>query len=252
MFDLWYFGVIFFSQYANYINIKNIVYSIDFEYFCGKFLEFLFYMLVKMTQKLKELYSNLGLPESILNSVAGAAVIGLGDDADDAAITARANEKGIADMLKAYQSHADRVRTNAEKANKGKNNAENGESNDETPSWFKTYMDGQSDVQQKLLDRIAALESAQATEAFDAMVTRVGKELNLTDPMLDLCRTGLSSDMDEKTIKDKLGAAKKVLVDNGVKFEDKLSSADESSRRQAEIEAARAWAKEHAAKNSED
>ena len=252
MFDLWYFGVIFFSQYANYVNIKNIVYSIDFEYFCGKFLEFLFYMLVKMTQKLKELYSNLGLPESILNSVAGAAVIGLGDDADDAAITARANEKGIADMLKAYQSHADRVRTNAEKANKGKNNAENGESNDETPSWFKTYMDGQSDVQQKLLDRIAALESAQATEAFDAVVTRVGKELNLTDPMLDLCRTGLSSDMDEKTIKDKLGAAKKVLVDNGVKFEDKLSSADESSRRQAEIEAARAWAKEHAAKNSED
>ena len=70
-----------------------------------------------MTQKLKELYSNLGLPESILNSVAGAAVIGLGEDADDAAITARANEKGIADMLKAYQSHADKVRTDAKKAN---------------------------------------------------------------------------------------------------------------------------------------
>lgn len=209
-------------------------------------------MLVKMTQKLKELYSNLGLPESILNSVAGAAVIGLGEDADDAAITARANEKGIADMLKAYQSHADSVRTNAKKANKGKNNAEDGESNDETPSWFKTYMDGQSEVQQKLLDRIAVLESAKATEAFDAVVARVGKELNLSGSMLDLCRTGLSSDMDEKTIKDKLGAAKKVLADNGVHFEEKLSSTDESSRRQAEIEAARAWAKEQVAKNSEN
>jgi hypothetical protein len=209
-------------------------------------------MLVKMTQKLKELYSNLGLPESILNSVAGAAVIGLGEDADDAAITARANEKGIADMLKAYQSHADSVRTNAKKANKGKNNAEDGESNDETPSWFKTYMDGQSEIQQKLLDRIAVLESAKATEAFDAIVARVGKELNLSGSMLDLCRTGLSSDMDEKTIKDKLGAAKKVLADNGVHFEEKLSSTDESSRRQADIEAARAWAKEQVAKNSEN
>lgn len=209
-------------------------------------------MLVKMTQKLKELYSNLGLPESILNSVAGAAVIGLGDDADDAAITARANEKGIADMLKAYQSHADSVRTNAKKANQGKNNAEDGKSNDETPSWFKTYMDSQSEVQQKLLDRIAVLESAKATEAFDAVVARIGKELNLSGSMLDLCRTGLSSDMDEKTIKDKLGAAKKVLADNGVHFEEKLSSTDESSRRQAEIEAARAWAKEQVAKNSEN
>lgn len=209
-------------------------------------------MLVKMTQKLKELYSNLGLPETILNSVAGAAVIGLGEDADDAAITARANEKGIADMLKAYQSHADSVRTNAKKAIKGKNNADDGESNDETPSWFKTYMDSQSEVQQKLLDRIAVLESAKATEAFDVMVSRVGKELNLSGSMLDLCKTGLSSDMDEKTIKDKLGAAKKVLADNGVHFEEKLSSTDESSRRQAEIEAARAWAKEQVAKNSEN
>lgn len=209
-------------------------------------------MLVKMTQKLKELYSNLGLPETILNSVAGAAVIGLGEDADDAAITARANEKGIADMLKAYQSHADSVRTNAKKAIKGKNNADDGGSDDETPSWFKTYMEGQSDVQQKLLDRIAALESAQATEAFDAMVARVGKELHLEGSMLDLCRTGLSSDMDEKTVKDKLGAAKKVLADNGVHFEEKLSSTDESSRRQADIEAARAWAKEQVAKNAEN
>ena len=58
--------------------------------------------------------------------------------------------------------------------------------------------------------------------------------------------------MDEKTIKDKLGAAKKVLADSGVRFEERLSSADESSRRQAEIEAARAWAKEQVAKNSEN
>lgn len=209
-------------------------------------------MLVKMTQKLKELYSNLGLPETILNSVAGAAVIGLGEDADDAAITARANEKGIADMLKAYQSHADSVRTNAKKATKGKNNGEDGESNDETPSWFKAYMEVQNEDKQKLLDRIAVLESAKATEAFDAMVTRIGKELHLEGSMLDLCRTGLSSDMDEKTVKDKLGAAKKVLADNGVHFEEKLSSTDESSRRQAEVEAARAWAKEQVAKNSEN
>ena len=209
-------------------------------------------MLVKMTQKLKELHSNLGLPELVLNSVAEVAKIGLPEDADDAAITARASEKSIVDMLKAFQSHADSVRTNAKKANKGKNNADDGESNDETPAWFKSYMDNQSEVQQKLLDRIAVLESAKATEAFDAVVARIGKELNLEGPMLDLCKPGLSSDMDEKTIKDKLGAAKKVLADSGVRFEERLSSTDESSRRQAEIEAARAWAKEQVAKNSEN
>lgn len=209
-------------------------------------------MLVKMTQKLKELYSNLGLPESILNSVAGAAVIGLSEDADDDVIAARASEKGIADMLKAYQSHADSVRTNAKKANKGKNNDDDGESDKDAPSWFKSYTDGQNEIQQKLLDRIAALESAKDAEAFDAIVSRVGKELHLEGAMLDLCKSGLSSDMDEKTIKDKLGAAKKVLVEGGVHFEEKLSSHDESSRRQAEIDAARAWVKEHAVKDSED
>lgn len=208
-------------------------------------------MLEKMTQKLKELYSNLGLPESILNSVAGAAVIGLSEDAADDVIAARASEKGIADMLKAYQSHADKVR-GGKKANKGKNNADDGESDEDAPSWFKSYTDGQNEIQQKLLDRIAALESAKETEAFDAIVSRVGKELHLEGAMLDLCKSGLSSDMDEKTIKDKLGAAKKVLVEGGVHFEEKLSSHDESSRRQAEIDAARAWAKEHAVKDSED
>ena len=208
-------------------------------------------MLVKMTQKLKELYSNLGLPESILNSVAGAAVIGLGEDADDAAITARASEKGIADMLKAYQSHADSVRTNAKKANKGKNNAEDGESNDETPSWFKTYMDSQSEVQQKLLDRIAVLESSKAAEAFDVMVSRVGKELNLEGPMLDLCKQGLSSDMDESAIKDKLGAAKKALSERGATFREQLTQQTSEAELQAQREEALKWAKEHEVKDAE-
>lgn len=209
-------------------------------------------MLEKVTLKLKELHSNLGLPESVLNSVAEVAKIGLPEDADDATITARLSEKCIVDMLKSFQSHADKIRTDAKKAKEEKNKDDNGKSDDDAPSWFKAYSDSQNEIQQKLLDRISVLESAKETEAFDARVSRVGKELNLEGSMLDLCKQGLSSDMDEKTIKDKLGAAKKALVDAGVRFEEKLSSADESSRRQSYVDDARAWAKEQVAKNSEN
>ena len=72
-------------------------------------------MINKMTKKLKELHSNLGCPETILTSVAKVAITGLADDADDAAITARANDESIVDMLKAFQSHVDTVRTAAKK-----------------------------------------------------------------------------------------------------------------------------------------
>lgn len=207
-------------------------------------------MLEQMTQKLKELYSDLGLPQSVLNSVAGFAVIGLPADADADVISSRASEKSVADMLKAFQSHADKVRTSSVKAKKDENKDDDGEPND-VPAYIKEILDAQKEMQQKLIDRIAVLEGASAAKDFDAMVSRIGKELHLEGPMLDLCKSGLSSDMDEKAIKDKLGAAKKVLLDNGVHFEEKVSASEESSRRQSEIEDARAWAKEHAKTSNE-
>ena len=63
-----------------------------------------------MTQRLKESYSHLGLPESVLNSVAKVAIIGLAEDVSDEDFDARVKDSSIEEMLKGFQSHADRVR----------------------------------------------------------------------------------------------------------------------------------------------
>lgn len=200
-----------------------------------------------MTQELKRLHSNLGLPESVLNSVASVAVMGLSEDADDSVISARAGEESISSMLKSFQSHADRVRS--KKVEPAKNKVE--EVADEVPSYFREYMESQEKIQKELRDELASLRSAKAVSEFNVMVDRVGKELGLEGSMLDLCRTGLSSDMDEVAVRNKLGASKKVLIDGGVKFEEKLSSQSIASRAQADLEEARAWVKSHSTKAEE-
>ena len=197
-------------------------------------------MLVRMTQELKRLYSNLGLPESILNSVASMAIIGMSEESDDAALSARAGEESVREMLKSFQSHVDKVRGKVKKVGSEKNKDEE---DDDVPSWFKTYEDRQLKAQTELLDKIKVLEGAAAARDFDSMVERVGQELGLKGAVLDLCKSGLSSDMDEVTVRNKLGASKKTLIDEGVHFEERLSPKNREAQNQAELEEARAWAK---------
>lgn len=206
-------------------------------------------MLVRMTQELKRLYSNLGLPESILNSVASVATVGMSSDADDAALSARAGEDSIREMLRSFQSHADKIRSDAKKVEPKKNKDD--DESDDVPSWFKSYEERQEKTQNELLEKIKVLEGAASAKDFESLVGRIGKDLGLNDAMLDLCKAGLSSDMDETAVRDKLGAVKKTFIENGVHFEERLSSQSAAARDQAELDAARAWAKENVVKTNE-
>ena len=207
-------------------------------------------MLVRMTQELKKLHSDLGLPETVLNSVAGFAIVGMSDESDDAAITARASEPSVREMLKSFQSHTDKIRTEAKKVAKEEN--KNEEVHDDVPSWFKSYEERQEKTQNELLEKIKTLEGEASEKNFSSMVSRIGKELGLEGAVLDLCSNGLSSDMDETAVRNKLGAAKKTLVDSGVKFEERLSTQSTAAQNAAELEAARAWAKENVVKTNEE
>lgn len=206
-------------------------------------------MINKMTKKLKELHSNLGCPETILTSVANVAIIGLADDADDAAITARANDKSIVDMLKAFQSHVDAVRTAAKKAKPGKTTVDEPDDelddDDKTPKYVKDILD----VIKKQGERIEAMENAKKTENFDSMVARVAKDLGIDDAVLDLVKPGLSSDMSDTAIKDKLGSVVKTLSERGAMFKESLTPQASEANEEAQREAAKKWVKEHEVKN---
>ena len=195
-----------------------------------------------MTQRLKESYSHLGLPESVLNSVAKVAIIGLAEDVSDEDFDARVKDSSIEEMLKGFQSHADRVR-GGKKVKEVKNkDVEVDDPEDDAPAWFKSYVDKSEADRKSLLDKIAALEGAESAKKFDSMVSSIASELGLSSSMLDLVRPGLSSDMDETAIRNKLGATKKALIENGVKFEEKVDPSD-TSREASYREDARAWCK---------
>ena len=65
--------------------------------------------------------------------------------------------------------------------------------------------------------------------------------------MLDLCKGSLSSDMDEKAIRDSLGAAQKKFIELGVKVEEgqQQRTKTEEAKEQAERKEAADWVKEH-------
>ena len=195
-----------------------------------------------MTQRLKESYSHLGLPESVLNSVAKVAIIGLAEDVSDEDFDARVKDSSIEEMLKGFQSHADRVRGKKVKDVKNKDVDVDEPEDDDAPAWFKSYVDKSEADRKSLLDKITALEGAESAKKFDSLVSSIASELGLSSSMLDLVRPGLSSDMDETAIRNKLGATKKALIENGVKFEEKVDPSD-TSREASYREDARAWCK---------
>jgi hypothetical protein len=204
----------------------------------------------KMAKELKKAYSNLGLPEDVLKSVAGMVIVGLAEDADDAAIAARAKESYVEEMLKSFQSHADKIRTEAKKATQEDKN-KGGEHNDDgVPQYIKDMLQAQKETNELLTKEIQSLKAANSKRSFDESVESIGKELGLTGELLGLCKAGLSTDSDEKAIRDHLGKAKKTLIDSGAKISDeasKLEHKDETDE-EAERKAAEEWVKQHAKK----
>lgn len=202
-----------------------------------------------MLSALKTRYSNLGLSDDQFNLVVPMAILGLSDDADEATIAARASESYISDMLKSMQSQADKIRTLEKRpkdepipSNKGGKQEPTGDGKmDEVLKLLKAQKDA-NDAMQK---RLEALEGAGKQKDFDSMVARVGSELKLSAAMLDLCKAGLSSDMDEKAVRDALGAKKKALIDEGVRFDEGGSAGNKGAQSQAEQSEAEEWVKQH-------
>ena len=210
-------------------------------------------MIQKMTKKLKELYSNYGLPENVLTSVAAVAINGLDDACTDDQLTERAKDSSVVDFLKSLQSHSDKIRTDALKAAKGKTkdveDPDPDKNKGEIPDYIQRLLDQQEKDRKELADRLAAIESANKTKDFDSMVSRLANEMGIDSVVLDLVKPGLSSDMDESAIKDKLGAAKKALSERGAKFKEQLTQQTSEAELQAQREDARKWVKEHEVKS---
>lgn len=180
-------------------------------------------MVKKMLNALKKRYSNLGLSDEIFSSVAPMAIIGLSDDADEAALDARAGESYVESMLKTFQSQMDKIRTDVKKKNTKDDNK--GDDDRDTAGEGKldeilSLLNQQRESNEALQKRLAALEGADKAKSFDETVSRIAKELNIPSSVLGLCKAGLSPEMEESAIRDSLGASKKVLVDAGVSFSD--------------------------------
>lgn len=204
-----------------------------------------------MIEALKKRYSNLGLSEELLSKVAPMVVLGLSDDADEAAIDARASESYVSDMLKTMQSQSDKVRTLEGKVKdlEGKNKGEGTHNHADEDKFDQVLklLNEQKEANTAMQSRLDALEGKGKQKDFDALVASVGKELGLDGDLLDLCKARLSSDMDEKAVRDSLGAAKKTLIEKGIKVEEgqQQRTSTEKAKEEADRKEAADWVKEH-------
>lgn len=204
-------------------------------------------MVNKMFDALKKRNSNLGLSDEVLKQVASVAVIGLSDDADEVAIEARASESRISDMLKTLQSQFDKVRTEAAKSTKDNNKGvdEPGAGQNGKLDEILAALKDQKDANKQLQDRLSALEGGRKEEKFNSLVDGIMKELKIPASLSDLCKKGLSADMDEQAVRDALGATKKTLSDSGVKMDDGIPLGNRGAQTEAEREEAKNWVQEH-------
>lgn len=173
----------------------------------------------KMAKFLQELYSNLGLPKSTIESVAGFAIIGLQESATDDEIKARASEESVKTMLQSFQSDLDRARSG-----KGKNKGEDDpdpanppkkepeeKKDDDVPEWVRTMMEKQNETISKLSEKIDGMEKGAAQKSYEDRVNAILAEHKLSADVSALCKMGLSADMDDAKIRETIGKNVKTL-----------------------------------------
>lgn len=212
----------------------------------------------KMANMLKEQYSNLGSPQEVLNCVAGMAVVGLSDDAAEEVITERI--KGAGDMLRAFQSNADKRVSDAIKATKesikgGKvaDPRENVEDSNEggEPIWFTKFREENEREKAELQAKITELEGANARKSYEERVNSAAKAVGLKGDLLALAKANLSPDMDDAAIANKLGAIKKTLIESGAKVgSEERSAAAQKTREEAMRAEAKEWVNKQKEKSS--
>lgn len=212
----------------------------------------------KMANLLKEQYSNLGSPQEVLNCVAGMAIVGLSEDAADEIIAERIKSAG--DMLRAFQSNADKRVSDAIKATKesvkGGNVADPKESavasnEDSEPSWFAKYREERARENAEIQAKIAELEGTNARKSFDERVNSAAKAVGLKGDLLVLAKANLSPDMDDAALTNKLGAIKKTLIESGAKVgSEERNAIAKKTKEAAERAKAREWVNQYKEKSS--
>lgn len=205
-------------------------------------------MVKKMIDALKKRYSNLGLTDEVFEKVAPMAVVGLADDAEESVIESRASEVYVSDMLKMMQSQFDRVRTEASKSKKpevNKGDDTNPGGNDSKMDEILGLLKSQKESNEAMQKRLEALEGENKSKSFNELVAKSAKELNVPANLLGLFKSGLSPDMDEKAIKDAMGATKKALIDNGVQFAEAQRVGSKAAQTEAERKEASDWVEQH-------
>ena len=206
----------------------------------------------KVTNRLKEQYSNLGFPQDVLTSVVGVAVIGLPEEAADDVIAERI--KSVEPMLKSFQSNTDKRVSEAKKAAeesfKGEKSQEEKpvDKSNEEPGWFRAYREKQEQEKSELQARIDELVGESKQKSFDDRVAIAAKKVGLKGELLVLAKASLSPDMDASALENKLGAIKKTLMESGAK----LGSEERTlSMTKTEEDVARAEAKKWVEKQAE-
>ncbi len=207
----------------------------------------------KVTNRLKEQYSNLGFPQDVLTSVVGVAVIGLPEDATDDVIAERV--KSVEPMLKSFQSNVDKRVGEAKKA--AEEIAKGGKSQEEKPvdnpngepEWFKVYREKSEQEKKELQEKIDRLVGESNQKSFDEKVAVAAKKVGLKGDLLALAKASLSPDMDSTALENKLGAIKKTLMESGAKLgsEERSSTMTKTEEDAARAEAAE-WVKKQAEK----
>ena len=196
----------------------------------------------KIFQQLKQKYSNLGLTEEVLQSVAESlSATGIVTDENLETVIA-----GQGVMLKSYQSSLDKVRT--EGANykkeledlKRKGGGTNtNPKNTEEPDWFKKYREEQEEKIKALTTDQEAAKAEKARAERNNLILSKAKSLKISQERIDE-GFAISDDMDETAIDTYLAKVKKNEVAKGLEEGSsafRLSGSEENSK-----EAAKEWA----------
>lgn len=196
----------------------------------------------KIFQQLKQKYSNLGLTEEVLQSVAESlSATGIVTDENLETVIA-----GQGTMLKSYQSSLDKVRTEGanykkeleDLKSKGSGTKPNPKEMEE-PDWFKKYREEQ---EEKINALTTAHEAAQAEKARTErknLILSKAKNLKISPERIDE-GFAITDDMDETAIDTYLAKVKKNEVAKGLEEGSsafRLSGQEENSK-----EAAKEWA----------
>lgn len=196
----------------------------------------------KIFQQLKQKYSNLGLAEDVLKSVAESlAATGIVNDENLDTVVA-----GQGVMLKSYQSSIDKVRT--EGANwkreldelKGKGGGQQQQpGKGEEPEWFKKYREEQ---EEKISALTTANEQAKAEKARaerNNLILNTAKKLKISQERIDE-GFAIADDLDEAGIETYLAKVKKNEVAKGL--EEGSSAFTLSNQAENSKELAKEWA----------